>query len=237
MILVRHTLPRPDAALGLIRAEGVQATTLPPDFDDRLAALLAARRTDLPDREEAVRLAARDLLRNGRYKPTGRGKPASEYLLRAAQRAAGGEAAFPRINAPVDVCNYISLKHLVPISLWDLDRAGTAQFVFRLGAAGEAYVFNGAGQVIDLEDLVVGCRITPEAPAGEPIVNPVKDSLATKTTPETTRVAAAVYAPLAAMPPDTLAAICDEFAGLLAACGAAEDVACAVLLPGEERSV
>lgn len=237
MIQVRNKLPQPDAGLGLLRAEGVQPDYPVPALDHRLAALLEARQADLPEPAETVRQAARDLLRNGRYKPTGRGKPASEYLLRAAQRAADGARAFPRINGPVDACNYISLKYLVPISLWDLDRAGTARFVFRLGDSEEAYVFNSAGQVIALEDLVVGCRVTEHAAAGEPIVNPVKDSMATKTTPDTTRVAASIYAPLNAVPADALQAICVEFRELLAACGPAVDVAHAVVLPGEERSV
>ena len=35
--------------------------------------------------DDQVRSAVRDLLRHGGFKPTGRSKPASEYLLRAAR--------------------------------------------------------------------------------------------------------------------------------------------------------
>ncbi len=36
-----------------------------------------------------VRSAVRDLIRHGGFKPTGRSKPASEYLLKAARESSG----------------------------------------------------------------------------------------------------------------------------------------------------
>lgn len=215
MISIQHAVPRSDVLLGILRAEIEDVGVAPPAFEDELRNLLEGRRKPLSEQDEAVRRAVRDVLRNGRYKPTGRGKPASEYLLRSAERE--DEAAFPRINAPVDICNYISLKYLVPISLWDLDLAGTSAFVFRLGRADEAYMFNQGGQAIDLEDLIVGCRL--RGGTDEPIVNPVKDSLATKTTAETRRVAACIYAPEPTVDRDRLGEVCSEFADLLRAAG------------------
>lgn len=212
--------------LGLVRADGLRAEARP----DSLDAALDALSPDLDDAREAWRLAARDMLRNGRYKPTGRGKPASEYLLRA---LADGD--FPRINAPVDVNNLVSASSALPISLWDLDRAGAERFVFRLGREGEAYVFNAAGQVLDLHDLVVGCRV--RGGGEEPIVSPIKDSHETKTAPETRRVAACVYAPANAVGPDELAALCEAFAGWLARCGEGVRTATAVAAPGETVSL
>src|SRR5687768_18064882 len=50
--------------------------------------------------DDQVRGAVRDLLRHGGYKPTGRGKPASEYLIRAV-----AEGALTSINPAVDCCN------------------------------------------------------------------------------------------------------------------------------------
>ncbi|HMI91950.1 MAG TPA: hypothetical protein VK509_11330, partial [Polyangiales bacterium] len=67
--------------------------------------------------DETVRANIRDLLRHGGYKPTGRGKPASEYLVRAA-----AEGALGSINAAVDVCNAVSLHSGLPISVVDQDR-------------------------------------------------------------------------------------------------------------------
>src|SRR5689334_19115550 len=59
---------------------------------------------------EPVKTAVRDLLRHGGFKPAGRSKPASEYLV-----AAIAENRFPRINALVDACNVVSLHSALPI--------------------------------------------------------------------------------------------------------------------------
>src|SRR3954463_1975811 len=99
-------------------------------------------------REEAVRSAVRDLLRHGGYKPTGRGKPASEYLLRAA-----GEGALGSINAAVDACNAVSLHSGLPISVVDLDKA-SAPFRIAVAPTGTSYVFNRGGQEIDVGGLL-----------------------------------------------------------------------------------
>ena len=236
MISVQHAVPRTDVLLGLVRADDLDVNRYPATFDELLGDLLARRRTaDLTADESARRAAARDILRNGRYKPTGRGKPASEYLLRAASEA---DYRFPRINAPVDVCNYLSLKHVLPISLWDVDLSATDTFVFRLGRPGEQFVFNAGGQTIDVEDLLVGCRVREDdVEASEAIVNPVKDSLLTKTTPETNRVAACVYTPANVVSHEDIEAVCREFAGLLAQCGDAVETAFRILSPGESARV
>jgi DNA/RNA-binding domain of Phe-tRNA-synthetase-like protein len=188
----------------------VVATDYPSGFEENLSGLLHLRRQSLGPSEEAVRLAARDMLRNGRYKPTGRGKPASEYLLRAA-----AEGEFPRINPLVDICNYISLKALVPSSLWDRDRAerlgAAGDYTARLGGQDESYVFNASGQSIDLQDLVLLDH------AGTPIVNPIKDCQATKTDAHTGRVGAVVYFP--SMIEMDRESVCAEYAALLGACG------------------
>lgn len=47
-------------------------------------------------RQENVRSAVRDMLRHGGYKPTGRGKPASEHLVRAASVSQPGLRIGPR---------------------------------------------------------------------------------------------------------------------------------------------
>ena len=229
MLTVANRLP--GIALGLLRADGVRTHPVPATLEEALARLLRDRPPPLPPEVEATRLAARDMLRHGRYKPTGRGTPASDYLLRSAT-----DGAFPRINALVDACNLVSLRYLLPISIWDLDRAATDRFVFRLGRADEAYVFNTAGQEIALEDLAVGCRIgVDDPPEGTPIVNPVKDSMATKTQDGSTRVGASIYAPADAL--DLLAEATAWFADLLAACGEAPAVAHAVAAPGGDVQV
>lgn len=233
MLVVTNKIETAPVALGIVWATKINAHAVPPGLDDHLHKLAKQRAAGLTDAEEHRRQQVRDMLRHGRYKPTGRGKPASEYLLRA---AAQDERTFPRINGPVDVCNYISLRSLVPVSLWDLTLAGSDRYEFRLGREDERYVFNAGGQHIELHDLLVGCRIT-EAHTSEPIVNPVKDSLATKTTPQTNAVAACVYAPMEAVSVDELADLCANFAAWLARCGEAPETGAGVVLPGETCTV
>lgn len=130
---------------------------------------------------DEVRNAVRELLRHGGYKPTGRGKPASEYLLRAV-----GEGALSSINAAVDACNVASLHSGLPISVVDLALA-KAPFRVGLAAPGSSYVFNRGGQTIDLGGLL--CLFDADGPCA----NAVKDAQRTKTTPETTRTLSVVW--------------------------------------------
>lgn len=131
--------------------------------------------------DDRVREQVRALLRHGGYKPTGRGKPASEYLLRAV-----GDGSLSSINLAVDACNAASLHSGLPISVVDLDRAREP---FRVGLApsGSTYVFNAAGQAIDLGGLL--CLFDAEGPCA----NAVKDAQRTKTTPETRRTLSIVW--------------------------------------------
>lgn len=213
--------------LGLVVADGVETEAGVDALEERLKRRLADLADGLDDARDAYRTRVRDVFRNGRYKPTGRGKPASEYLLKVA-----AEADFPRINTLVDICNTLSISSLLPISIWDLDRAGTDRFEFRLGAVDESYVFNTSGQEIALEDLIVGCRMLPGQPS-EPIVNAVKDSQATKTNASTRRVAAAIYAPIEDGPDLSLEQTCLLFEELLAATGPSCRTAHAILVPGQ----
>ncbi|HRR09041.1 MAG TPA: phenylalanine--tRNA ligase beta subunit-related protein [Rhodothermales bacterium] len=201
-------------SIGIACAFDIDAHTYPPTFSTELTQWLSYRKQPLSEKDESIRKAVRDVLRNGNYKPTGRGKPANEYLIRAVH-----EENFPKINAPVDINNLISIKYLLPISLWDLELAGADDFLFRLGQPGETYIFNSGGQEIGLQDLPVGCALFQDHPGGIPIVNPVKDSLKTKTLPETRHVAAAIYAPSQMINNEELFKISSEFATLLGACG------------------
>lgn len=219
MITVRHLGPE-NLRLCVVRANSITLSNPPEGFDARLEKMLLSRRHGLSPEEDAWRQSVRDILRHGRYKPTGRGKPASEYLLRAA-----AEQTFPRINAAVDICNYISLLSLLPVSVWDTDKAASQQYVVRLGAAAESYVFNNAGQTIGVEDLVVGASVEGADEVGIPRVNPVKDSMETKTSDATRNVAAIVYARVDDGPTGSLDSICRLFRDLLAACAAEAEAA------------
>jgi DNA/RNA-binding domain of Phe-tRNA-synthetase-like protein len=123
----------------------------------------------------------RDLLRLSGYKPTGRGKPASEYLVRAA-----GEGTLGTINAAVDACNAVSLHSGFPISVVDLELA-RGPFHIGVAPAGSSYVFNSSGQEIDLGGLL--CLFD----GASPCANAVRDSQRTKTRAETRAMLSVIW--------------------------------------------
>ncbi len=176
-------------AVGLVEARGCQNGEAPQALADEVTAAVARCAAFVEDQTLIARKAAvREMLRVGRYRPTGRGKPASEYLRQAAL-----EGRFPRINALVDIINLVSLETMLPISVVDIVRAGTERFVVRRGREGEAYIFNPSGQVIDLCDLLLTARL----PDDRPCASPVKDSQQTKTDISTQAALAVVYGPSA----------------------------------------
>ena len=192
----------------IVWGEGIEppvpTTALPAFVSELIARAREAGEEFIP---VELRSRVRGIFRHGKYKPSGRGKPASEYLLRA---AIVGE--FPLVNGPVDVNNAISLESGFPGSIFDADRSGP-HLLLRRGRPGEEYVFNPSGQSIDLEDLLLVCRRTE---AGwEPCGNAVKDAMATKTGPRTRNVVAVLYAP-ADEPATALETCAARYAELLA---------------------
>ncbi|MFN7134662.1 MAG: phenylalanine--tRNA ligase beta subunit-related protein [Myxococcales bacterium] len=131
--------------------------------------------------DEQVRAAVRELLRHGGFKPTGRSKPASEYLARAAE-----EGKLGSINVAVDLGNAVSLHTGLPVSVVDLDRMRPPLRV-GLAPAGAKYVFNASGQEIDVGGLL--CLFDAEGPCA----NAVKDAQRTKTSGSTRTTLALVW--------------------------------------------
>jgi len=161
--------------------------------------------------DDATRAAVRDLLRHGGYKPTGRGKPSSEYLLRAVS-----EGALGVINPVVDACNAVSLHSGLPISVIDLDRARPP---LRVGVAGpgEKYIFNASGQEIDVSGLL--CLFDAEGPTA----NGVKDAQRTKTHAGTRRTLSILWGTRAC--PGRAAQAAAWYRSLLEGFGAATEAA------------
>jgi DNA/RNA-binding domain of Phe-tRNA-synthetase-like protein len=131
--------------------------------------------------DNAVREAVRTLLRQSGFKPTGRSKPASEYLLKAV-----GEGRLSSINLAVDTCNAVSLHSGLPVSVVDLDRA-RAPFRVGVGAADANYIFNASGQSIEVGGLL--CLFDADGPCA----NAVKDAQRTKTGPDTVRTLSMIW--------------------------------------------
>ena len=149
--------------------------------DPRLAPMMQLDADTPVSRTDTIKAEVRNLLRHGGYKPTGRGKPASEYLIKAVTQ----ELLRP-INLSVDACNVVSLHSGLPISVVDLDRV-VAPLHVDLAAEGSTYVFNASGQEIKVAGLL--CLHDAEGPCA----NAVKDSQRTKTHDGTTRTLSLVW--------------------------------------------
>ena len=129
---------------------------------------------------DAIRKTTRDMLRVGGFKPTGRSKPAAEYLIKAVEKN-----ILSSINVPVDVCNAVSLHSGIPISVVDCDLlndASTQPLKVMSAEKDTRYVFNASGQEMDIGGLL--CLWDAQGPCA----NAVKDSQRTKTNPQTKRV-------------------------------------------------
>lgn len=210
---------------GIVRVALVWARGLPgcpgagavsPYLAELLTRIRATGESFLPPGRKA---AVRSMLRHGKYRPSGRSKPSSEYLLASALEGDGPLGGFPLVNGPVDANNAVSLEWGYPASIFDIASTGR-DLLIRRGLPGESYVFNPSGQVIELEDLIVVCRRTA-GDSWEPCGNPVKDAMATKVFAGCRDVAAIVYAP-AVEAPDLLKACAERFTGLLMECGASD---------------
>jgi len=172
-------------SIGVVRIEDLRVGPAPEALKGRTAERIEKLRETFGG-EEDVKKMVRSILRFGKYKPSGRGKPASEYLLESAR-----EGSFPSINNAVDALNFVSLGSGLPISLIDTAKAGTHFFRLRRGREGESFVFNRSGQVLQLQDLILISAL----PSDEPLATPVKDCQKTKVDEETTEALAVIYSP------------------------------------------
>ena len=164
----------------------VFTTTFPKSMGDMPmpAEMLALLAIDAPAplrSDDSVRDAVRAMLRHGGFKPAGRSKPASEYLVRAVSDGSLGS-----INAAVDACNIVSLHSGLPISVVDLAKA-PPPFRIAIAPAGASYVFNSGGQTINIAGLV--CLCDAQGPTG----NAVKDAQRTKTDAATTQTLSVIW--------------------------------------------
>jgi DNA/RNA-binding domain of Phe-tRNA-synthetase-like protein len=172
--------PHPLLDAGLLVATFPTPLEAQPSPDWLRALLTPGAPAPLASSDE-VRGAVRDLLRHGGYKPTGRGKPASEYLVRAV-----AENALASINAAVDACNAVSFHSGLPISVVDLELTKPPLSI-QVAGPGAQYLFNASGQSIDLEGLL--CLFDAEGPCA----NAVKDAQRTKTRGQTRRTLCVVW--------------------------------------------
>lgn len=190
-IAFETTFPRPLAAL---------------KTPDEILTRLALPAADVPLQSgDDVRKAVRDLLRHGGFKPTGRNKPASEYLIKAFD-----QRLLREINVPVDVCNVVSLHSGLPISVIDADKAA-GSLAIGIAPPGSEFVFNPTGQVLRLDGLLC---LSDEAGY---CANAVKDSQRTKTDEKTMHTVSIIWG--TSQLPDRTAATFEWYRELLMTCG------------------
>ena len=130
---------------------------------------------------DQIREAIRALLRHGGYKPTGRGKPSSEYLIKAS-----AENNLNSINIAVDIGNAVSLHSGLPISVIDIDRT-EGPLKIQIASPKETYIFNASGQTIDVSGLL--CLFDSQGACA----NAVKDAQRTKTSQNTVRTLSIIW--------------------------------------------
>lgn len=180
--------PLPYLAVGWVYVEGVNVWDSSTAFDQWLVNELQTCQAMVRGNEyEERRQAVRAMLRTSGYKPSGRNKPAQEYLV---QRCMEG-ASFPRILPAVDILNWMSIRHGIPISMLKQE-AFPEGVTIRVGREGESYPFNAGGQVLELEHLILVCG---GKNADEPMGSPIKDSMAGKIGPGNENLACFLYVP------------------------------------------
>ena len=209
---VQWSIDHPELIVGLVEADRV---TIAPSSDE-LTATIAAALEALPEPwpTPALQAGIRDLLRRGGYKPSGRNKPAGEYLIKVAQKG-----RFPAINNVVDINNLMSARAAWPMSVLDRARAlgDAGALEVRFGGPEERYVFNSAGQEIALKGLLGLARA-----GGAMVGNPVKDAMVAKTDDASRDLIVAIWASRAVASEAEVEAVAREYAALLSAHAGAE---------------
>jgi DNA/RNA-binding domain of Phe-tRNA-synthetase-like protein len=184
-LMIEHHVP--SATLALVAAKDVRVGPSPASLREQCREASGRVSRAGSAGGEARRQAVRALLRSGGFKPSGRNKPAQEYLFRTVCE----NHDLPSINNAVDLINLVSLEAGLPISLLSLDRAGV-RLRLRHGRSGECYVFNPAGQQLELEGLLVLCA--RRSGSDTPVGSPVKDSMEAKITAADRHLLACIYA-------------------------------------------
>lgn len=191
--------------VGLVEARAVTIAEPDPMLLSICHAAVAKFLSQGPEGGDLRRQAVRRLLRLGGFKPSGRNKPAQEYLAGAAR----SDAAWPTILNAVDLLNIVSLQSGLPISLIAAGRA-SAPLLLRYGRPSEQFVFNTAGQSLDLQGLLCICQSTRRD--SQPIATPVKDSQFAKVTPNDQHLLACIYSPRDEVPERNLVGFCERLA-------------------------
>ena len=201
------SLPPCKLRLGVIEALNVEVKPSSEDYRNKIDSLTEKLLEDDFIYPDHLKKGIRGLLKSFGFHPSGRNRPASEYLF----KDLNNRKEFNYINNIVDINNHISLKYHLPISILDLDKAGKNLCV-RIGLDDEKYVFNPEGQLLSLKKLLLIARHGDDRSA---IGSPVKDSQATKIFEPTKNIIGFIYTSANITPEEQLQSILNEFAEYL----------------------
>lgn len=204
---VTLSLPPSHLRLGIVEAFDIKVKPSSENYLRQIAQEIAPLLDENFVYPDHLQKGIRGLLKNFGFHPSGRNRPASEFLFKDLQN----RREFNSISNVVDINNHLSLKYHLPISVLDLDKTGDS-LCLRVGLENEEYVFNREGQVLSLKKLLVVARHGEDRSA---VGSPVKDSQATKVFEETRNVIVFIYTSANLTDHDQLQKILDEFSRLL----------------------
>ena len=180
---VTFDLPQSNLRIGFLEAYNISVKPSSDTYKQKIEEDIKEMLSPSYVYPDNMQKGVRSLLKAFGFHPSGRSRPASEYLFKDLTN----RGSFNYINNIVDINNHISLKSKLPISVFDLDKSGY-DLCLRIGADDEEYVFNKEGQILTLKKLLLVAKTGAEA-----IGTPVKDSQATKVFEPTTKIAFFVY--------------------------------------------
>jgi len=201
------SLPPNKLRIGVIEAEGISVDQSPEEYIEEINADVShICDSDFmyPDR---LKKGVRSLLRNFGYQPSGRNRPASEFLVKDLIN----RGMFNKINNIVDINNHISLMTHLPISILNLDITGH-DLSLRLGMENETYIFNKTEQTLSLKNLLL---IAKNDDGITPFCSPVKDSHQSKIFEDTTNILVCIYTSSNLTSKEELENILDNFSNKL----------------------
>ncbi len=216
---VTFDLPESNLRIGFLEAFNVKVKASSEGYKEKINEDINEMLKPNYSYPDNMQKGIRSLLKTFGFHPSGRSRPASEYLFKDLTNRGG----FNYINNIVDINNHISLKYKLPISVFDLDKSGF-ELCLRVGGDSEEYVFNKEGQILSLKKLLLVAKTGAEA-----IGTPVKDSQATKVFESTNKIAFFVYTSSNITSKEEMNKILDEIAKYLQQEANATDIATAVL--------
>ncbi len=107
-------------------------------------------------------------------------RPSQEALIRRVLR---GEE-LPKINPIVDIGNIVSIKYMVPIGIYDIDKIGNVDLILRYAREGEEFYPIGSGKKVLKSNQII------LATSDDRVIHvyPYRDSELTKVTEDTRNI-------------------------------------------------